>query len=161
MKVKHLVIGAVVLAAGALAVHFFTRDSTKPEVLLERQVLKMVSAAEKRDIPALLEHISERFRTHDGIGRRELGGYVLTRMRDATWLRIFTSELNVQLQSPSSAKVSGKFIFGRSEAKSLAELAGQTDLTAYLIELSAELEEDGEWRFVSARHSRISSDQLY
>jgi len=56
--------------------------------------------------------------------------------------------------SPSTASFSGKFIFGRSNAATLKELAKESELSSYAIEAKLEKERD-DWKFLSAKHRPI------
>ena len=113
------------------------------------------SAAEQKDLGAVMEEISDRFRGDQGLSKQELKGVLAGQLLRGAWVRIFTTDLEVKLRSPSTADFSGKFIFGRSAAKELKDLARDSELSRYQIDATLEKERDGEWRFVTAQYRQI------
>ena len=55
----------------------------------------------------------------------------------------------------------GKFIFARSEAKELKDLAKDSVMDAQQIDAKLEKEADGEWRFVTASHASVDPTSLF
>jgi len=156
----HLIGLGVLLGLAVLAYVLFLKPPPPPEELIRQKVVKMVAAAQEKKLGGVLEEISPRFRTSDGMNKDELRGFLAGQLFRGTWVRIFTVDLDVQVKSATSAEFTGKFIFGRSDAKVLKDLAKDSVLSSYQITATAELEPDGEWRFVSARYQEIDPTQF-
>jgi hypothetical protein len=147
--------GVATLAVVALAITVFFPPASKPEELLKERVVRMARAAEERDASFILQQASSRFRFQDGMNKDDLRGFLMSQFLGARWLRVFIPELEVHLTGPRTAEVSGHFIFGRSRAKALKDLAKDSVLGHYQVDLEAERESDGQWRFISASYRAI------
>jgi hypothetical protein len=123
------------------------------EELIRQKVIKMARAAEKKDVSYIMEQISERFTSDEG-GKHDLHQLLLAEIMRGNWLRVFAVDMVVTVTSPTTASFSGKFIFGRSNAATLKELAKESELSSYAIEAKLEKERD-DWKFVSAKHRPI------
>ncbi len=143
-----------VAAAAVVVVLLWPKGSqSSTEELIRQKVIKMARAAEKRDLGDVMDQVSDRF-NFEGGGKRDLHQFLAAQMLRGNWLRVFVVDLAVTMTSPTTATFSGKFIFGRSKATTLKELAKQSEVTSYLIEASLEKERD-DWKFVTARHRPI------
>lgn len=144
---------AVLLAAVAatLVLLLWPEREERPEELIERKVVLITRAAEEKDLSAIMEHVSERFRMPEG-GKQEVKQLLAAQLFRGSWVRVFTADLQLKVTSPSRAEISGRFIFARSEAQRLADLAKESVVSSYAIDASLEKEADGEWRFLSARY---------
>ena len=149
------------LAAAGLVLALWPRRPPDPKELIVRNVVKMTHAAETRQVSGVMSYVSERFRSEDGWTRAEAKAVVAREVLTGTWVRIFTTDLEVTLTSATTAELSGKFIFGRSDADKLEELAKESVLSAYRIDGRLEKEADGEWRFVWARPRQLPPEGLF
>jgi len=145
----------VVALAAAVVVLLWPKGSqASSEELIRQKVIKMARAAEKKDVSYIMEQISERFTFDEGGSKRDLHQLLVAELMRGNWLRVFAVDLAVTVTSPSTASFSGKFIFGRSNAATLKELAKESELSSYAIEAKLEKERD-DWKFVSAKHRSI------
>jgi hypothetical protein len=145
----------VVAVAAAVVVLLWPKGSqASSEELIRQKVIKMARAAEKKDVSYIMEQISERFTFDEGGSKRDLHQLLVAQLMRGNWLRVFAVDLAVTVTSPSTASFSGKFIFGRSNAATLKELAKESELSSYAIEAKLEKERD-DWKFVSAKHRPI------
>ena len=145
----------VVALAAAVVVLLWPKGSqASSEELIRQKVIKMARAAEKKDVSYIMEQISERFTFDEGGCKRDLHQLLVAQLMRGNWLRVFAVDLAVTVTSPSTASFSGKFIFGRSNAATLKELAKESELSSYAIEAKLEKERD-DWKFVSAKHRPI------
>jgi hypothetical protein len=145
----------VVALAAAVVVLLWPKGSqASSEELIRQKVIKMARAAEKKDVSYIMEQISERFTFDDGGSKRDLHQLLVAELMRGNWLRVFAVDLAVTVTSPSTASFSGKFIFGRSNAATLKELAKESELSSYAIEAKLEKERD-DWKFLSAKHRPI------
>jgi hypothetical protein len=138
----------------ALACHKKT-----PEEQIRSDVLEMARAAEERRLSEIMEHISRRFHSAEGWDRDEVKGVLASEILRGGLVRVFVANLDVSLESSTRARMKGKFVLGRSDAKTLQELLGQSQIDAYQIDGELELE-DGLWRFVSASHRPLDSKDI-
>lgn len=150
--------GAAVL--GILVVLVWPRRKVTPEQLVEQHCVQMVRAAESRDVAELMTRISEKFRSRDGLGRQEIKGYLARELLQPSWVRIFMTDLVVDLEAPDRATAHGKFVFGRSDATSLRELAKDSVMSAYALDIEFAKEGDGEWRVVGEKHRVLPPEEL-
>lgn len=155
-----LVWGAVALAALALGYVLLLKPPPPADELIRQKVVRMVRAAEAKQLGEVMEQISPRFRTRDGMSRDELKGFLAGQLFRGTWVRIFLVDMDVRVTSATTAEFSGKFIFGRSNAKQLKDLAKDSVMSAYQIDAQVERESDGEWRFVEASYREIDASQF-
>ena len=145
----------VVALAAAVVVLLWPKGSqASSEELIRQKVIKMARAAKKKDVSYIMEQISERFTFDEGGSKRDLHQLLVAQLMRGNWLRVFAVDLAVTVTSPSTASFSGKFIFGRSNAATLKELAKESELSSYAIEAKLEKERD-DWKFVSAKHRSI------
>lgn len=154
------VLGLVValLAAGGV-LFFWPQEEPGVKEAITRQVVQMTEAAERKDMAALMEGVSEGFRSGQGWNKQQLKGVLLGQVLQGNWVRVFVRDLQVTEVNPHRGNVQLKIIFGRSQAEALENLAKESVLGAYLIEGAFE-QEDGEWRVVQARHRSLSPGEL-
>ena len=153
--------GALALAVGVLVLVLWPRTPVRPEELIRHQVISLVASAEHKELSGVMDNVSERFTTPDGWSKQDLKGFLAAQLLGGTWVRIFTVNLEVAITGGSAAEVSGKFIFGRSEAKQLEQLAKASVMSAYAIDARLEREADGQWRVVWARYQPVEGRNLY
>jgi hypothetical protein len=75
------------------------------------------------------------------------------------WVRVFVADLDVTVDTPQRAHLKGQFLLGRSDAKTLKELAAQSQVQGYEIDGVLELEGE-QWRFISATHRPLDPTQF-
>ena len=66
----------------------------------------------------------------------------------------------VNVTGPDQASARAKFVFGRSDAKSLKDLAKDSVMSAYAVDLDFAKEADGAWRVTAERHRPLAPDEL-
>ncbi|MFP2934248.1 hypothetical protein ACLESO_55840 [Pyxidicoccus sp. 3LG] len=154
-------VGLALLAAGAV-LFFWPRPEPSVQEAITRVVIEMTRAAEEKDVGGVMEHVSERFRSEGGGGwdKRQVRGVLTAQVLRGQWVRVFMTNLEVQEVSPTQGDFQVRFIFGRSQAERVEDLAADSVLNAYLIEGAFEKEEDGEWRVVRAKQRAINPTDL-
>jgi len=155
-----LVAATVVAVAGALTFALWPRSSSaNVEELIRHKAVKMARAAEEKDLGYIMDQVSDRFTSAEGWHKSELRGVLAAQLMRGNWLRVFPADLKILVTSSTTATFSGKFIFGRSTATNLKDLARESGMISYAID--AKLEKEGEeWRFVSASHREISPSEF-
>ncbi len=144
--------GAACVAAAILLL--WPREKDDPEEKIRRKVVQMARAAEQKDVAFVMEQVSETFRGGDGFTKQELKGFLLGQILRGNWVRVFVADMKVTVNG-GSADFQGKFVFGRSEAARLEELAKESVMGSYRVDAKLALE-SGEWRFVSATWTQDS-----
>ena len=158
---KWIGVGVAAATAAATLVLWPKREET-PEEHIQRKVVRMADAAEKKDIGAIMEQISTEFRGTDPVATREdLERLLAVQILGGNWVRVFVREMEVTVTSPSEAVFRGKFIFGRSTADTLERLAAQSRIQAYQVDAQLRKEADGEWRFYSGGYRAIPPGELF
>ena len=159
---KVLGVGLALLAAGGV-LFFWPRQEPSVEEAITRVVVEMTRAAEEKDVGGVMEHVSERFRSDgggSGWGKKEVRGVLTGQVLRGQWVRVFMTNLEVHEVSPTQGDFQARFIFGRSQAEKVEDLAADSVLNAYLIEGVFETDEDGAWRVVRAKQRSISPADL-
>jgi hypothetical protein len=153
-------IGLALLAAGAV-LFLWPRQEPGVQDAVTRRIVQLTRGAEEKDVGAVMEGVSERFR-HDNGGwdKKGVRGVLTAQVLRGQWVRIFMTNLEVREVSPTQGDFQARFIFGRSQAEKLEDLAAESVLNAWLIEGTFEKEADGEWRVVRAKHSRLEPADL-
>jgi hypothetical protein len=150
---------AAVVAAG-LVLYFWPREEPGVKDAVTRRIIDMTRAAEEKDVGEVMQGVSERFKTTDGWRKQEVRSILTAQVLRGQWVRIFTTDIDVNEVSPTQGDFQARFIFGRSQADKLEDLARESVLNAYLIEGTFEKEEDGEWRVVTAKQRRLDPSDL-
>lgn len=162
MKRSTLLGIVLALAAGALVLFFWPEEELTPEQLIERNVIAMTHAAEQKDVAAVMEHISDRFRgTSQAVSKDDVRRLIAANVLRGTWVRVFVRDIEVRATSATEAEFEGKFIFGRSEADTVEKLAAESQISGYRVTGRVEREADGAWRFVTGGYERIGPGQLF
>ncbi|MBZ4417103.1 hypothetical protein [Myxococcus sp. RHSTA-1-4] len=153
-------LGLALLAAGAV-LYFWPRPEPGVQEAVTRRVVEMTRAAEEKDVGGVMEAVSERFRSvGGGWGKKEVRGVLASQVLRGQWVRVFMTNLEVREVSPTQGDFQARFIFGRSQAEKVQDLAADSVLNAWLIEGTFEKEEDGEWRVVRAKHRSLNPADL-
>ncbi|WP_224369307.1 hypothetical protein [Hyalangium versicolor] len=148
------------LLVGGLVLALWPREEPSVEEAITRKIVQMTRAAEEKDMGALMEGVSERFKSGQGWSKDQVRGILLAQVLRGQWVRIFHTGLEVTEVSPSKGDFTVRFIFARSEAQELEQLARESVINAWLVEGSFEKEQDGEWRVVTARHRSLDPRDL-
>jgi hypothetical protein len=151
---KLLAVLVVALAATAVVLLWPKGSQASSEELIRQKAIKMARAAENKDLGYIMDQVSDRFVYEDGGSKRDLRQVLAAQMLRGNWLRVFVVDLAVTVTSPTSATLSGKYIFGRSRAETLKDLAKESELSSYAIDAKLEKEQD-DWKFVAAKHRPI------
>ncbi|MCP3097691.1 hypothetical protein LZ198_02240 [Myxococcus sp. K15C18031901] len=152
----------VLLALGVAGAVLYFWPRKQPGVVeaITRQVVTLTRAAEAKNVGGVMEGVSERFKSDSGWSKQDLRGVLTAQVLRGQWVRVFTTHLEVHEVSPSQGDFQGRFIFGRSQAEKLEDLAADSVLNAYLIEGTFEKEEDGTWRVVRAKYRPLDAAEL-
>jgi hypothetical protein len=148
------------LVVGGLTLALWPRKHLTPQELIKRNVDKMCQSAEDRKIAGVMAFVSERFKSQDGWSREDARGVITRQLLLGTWVRVYTTNVEVTLTSDTTADFKGRFVFGRFDAEKSAAANG-SDLTAYEIAGRLERETDGEWRFVWALPRQLEPGGLF
>ncbi|XXF75962.1 hypothetical protein P2318_23275 [Myxococcaceae bacterium GXIMD 01537] len=155
------VVGVVLaLLAGGLVLAFWPREEPGVKEAVSREIIAMTRAAQEKDVGAIMEHVSERFRAAQGWDKQQVRGVLVGQVLRGQWVRVFTTNLEVTEVTPTRADYRVKIIFGRSPGERIEDLSRETVLSAYLLEGAFEKEDDGQWRVVSARHQSLAPTDL-
>lgn len=153
-RLNLLSLGALAAALVIALILWLKESPPSSEELIRQKAIKMARAAEQKELGYVMDQISDRFSFEEG-GKRELHQLLAAQILRGNWVRVFVVDTAVSITSPNTASFSGKFIFGRSKATTLKDLAKQSELSSYLVEAKLEKERD-DWKFVSARHRPIN-----
>ncbi|RJS27095.1 hypothetical protein DRW03_01570 [Corallococcus sp. H22C18031201] len=157
---SRVVAGGLALVAAFLVLCFWPREEPGVKDAITRQIINMTRAAEEKNVGAVMEGVSERFKTTDGWNRQDVHRILAAQVLRGQWVRIFTTDIDVQEVSPTQGDFRARFIFGRSQADKLEDLARESVLNAYAIEGTFEKEADGAWRVVKAKHRQLDPAEL-
>ncbi len=152
---------ALALLAGGLVLALWPREEPPVQEAITRKIIQMTRAAEKKDVGAVMEGVSERFKSSQGWSKEQVRGVLVAQVLRGQWVRIFYTGLDVTEVSPTQGDFSVKFIFARSEAREVEQLARESVINAWLVEGSFEKEQDGEWRVVTARNRQLDPSELF
>ncbi len=154
--------GVLALVVAGAVLYFWPQQQLTVEEAVRRQVVVMTRAAEEKDVGGVMAHVSERFRSNGtgGMTKKEVRGILTAQVLRGQWVRVFMTNLEVHEVSPTEGEFQVRFIFGRSQAERVEDLAADSVLNAYLIEGAFEKEDDGQWRVVRARPQSISPSDL-
>lgn len=156
------VLGLIVaIAAGGAVLWLWPREEPGVRAAVERRVVELGAAADRRDLGELLDGASERFRSQEGWDKQALEGVLLSRVLRGDWVRVFFVDLHVDERTPREAAFRVRLIFARSEAKELAQLSRESVFGAYAIEGTFAREDDGTWRVTRARHRTLGPGELF
>jgi hypothetical protein len=152
---------ALALLAAGLVLFLWPNHEPPVQEAITRKIIAMTRAAEEKDVAEVLEGVSERFKAGRGWGKEQVRGVLVAQVLRGQWVRIFHTGLEVTEVSPTRGDFSVRFIFARSEARELEQLARESVVDAWSVEGSFEKEADGEWRVVEARDRRLEPTELF
>lgn len=157
---SRVVSGMAALVAAGLVLFLWPREEPGVKDAVTRRIIAMTRSAEEKDVGGVMEGVSERFKSTEGWGRPDVHRILAAQVLRGQWVRIFTTDIDVREVSPTQADFQARFIFGRSQADKLEDLARDSVLNAYSIEGTFEKEPDGEWRVVKAKQRRLDPSEL-
>ncbi|MGE6762537.1 hypothetical protein ACQKGO_31285 [Corallococcus interemptor] len=152
--------GMAAVIAAALVLYFWPREEPGVKDAVTRRIIAMTRAAEDKDVGGVMEGVSERFKTTEGWSKQDVHRILAAQVLRGQWVRVFTTDIDVHEVSPTQGEFQARFIFGRSQAEKLEDLAKDSVLNAYAIEGTFEKEADGEWRVVKAKQRRLDPSEL-
>ncbi|MBN8231446.1 hypothetical protein JYK02_28430 [Corallococcus macrosporus] len=155
-----VVSGMAAVAAAALVLYFWPREEPGVKDAVTQRIIAMTRFAEDKDVGEVMEGVSERFKTAEGWSKQDVHRILAAQVLRGQWVRIFTTDIDVHEVSPTQGDFQARFIFGRSQAEKLEDLARDSVLNAYAIEGTFEKEADGEWRVVKAKQRRLDPSEL-
>ena len=148
----------VILAVGALF-FLWPKKQVSARELVEERCIQLLHAAESRNVPAMMEVVSDRFQGPDGSDRPQLQALLSHQLAEQSWVRVFMTGLTVEVTGKDEALAHARFVFGRSEAKSLHDLARDSVLSAYALDARF-VDEGGLWRVVGETHRALPPDEV-
>ncbi|CAM4000632.1 hypothetical protein G4177_23015 [Corallococcus sp. ZKHCc1 1396] len=157
---SRVVSGMAALLAAGLVLFLWPREEPGVKDAVTRRIIAMTRSAEEKDVGGVMEGVSERFKTTDGWSRQDVHRILAAQVLRGQWVRIFTTDIQVHEVTPTQADFEARFIFGRSQADKLEDLARDSVLNAYSIEGVFEKEADGEWRVMKAKQRRLDPSEL-
>jgi hypothetical protein len=149
---------ALLVGGGVLAL--WPREQPSVQEAISRKIIQMTRAAEQRDVGAVMEGVSEHFKAAQGWNKQQLHGVLVAQLLRGQWVRVFQTALEVKEVSPTRGDFSVKFIFARADGEELDHLSRQSVFNAWRVEGSFEKEQDGEWRVVEARYTRLEPSDV-
>lgn len=152
---------ALGLLAAGLVLWLWPSPELTVQEAITRKIIAMTRAAEEKDVAGVMEGVSDRFKAGRGLGKDQVKGVLVAQVLRGQWVRIFHTGLEVTEVSPTRGDFAVRFIFARSEAKELDQLAKESVVDAWGVEGSFEKEPDGEWRVVEARDRRLDPRELF
>jgi len=155
-----LLAAAIALAAGVTTYLLVARGTTPPEELIRRKAVAMADAAEEKDLAFIMKQVSPELRTADGYGKEDVRQLLAAQLLRGEWVRVMTANVDVTMTSKGTADFRGTYIFGRSKAKELKDLAKESVIAAYEVKGEVRREADGEWRFVTATWAQVEPASL-
>jgi hypothetical protein len=153
-------LGLGVLVAG-LVLAFWPRAELPVQEAITRKIVRMRSAAEKKDIGALMEDVSERFKSAEGLSKQQVRGVLVGQVLRGQWLTLFQTGLDVTEVSPTRGDFTLKLVYARSDSMPPDGVDRNGDVDGWVIEGSFEKEQDGEWRVVSASHRTVKPSDIF
>lgn len=149
-----LAVGAVVV----LALGFYLLRPTGEQSVEEQirnTLLQLRDAAQKRDLREVTDRIAEDFRTDEGLDKQSIKGVLAAQLLRGQWVRVFEVDVKITPTSATSGEVSGTWLFGRSDATDVRNLAAESVMGSYRID--ARLEKRGEdWLVTWARYEQAA-----
>ena len=156
-----LLAAVLAVVAGAAVYLLVARKPVPADEVIRRKAVAMADAAEQKDLDFILQQLSGRFRTEDGSTRDDVRLLLAGQLFRGEWVRVMTANLDVVVTSATTADFHGTYVFGRSKAKTLKDLAKESEISAYEITAQVALEADGEWRFTTASWKTADPSSLF
>ena len=146
----------LILATAAIALVLFfvmRRGPEDPEEQVRRTLEEAVKEVEARDLGALMDHVSERFKARS-MDKRSLKGFMFMQLRRGDWRRVFLVDTQIEIgASQQTAQVETGAVLATGENIERLEDVVPTDAGSYRFDIQMELEED-DWRVVTVEYER-------
>lgn len=157
---SRLAAAAAVVTASFFAFVLWPKSSSATaEEVIRRKMVNMARAADGKDLSYIMDQVSDRFSSPEGWQREDLHRVLAGQILRGSWVRVFPADVKVVVTSGTTATVSGKFIFGRSNAVHLKDLARESVMSSFAVEAKVEKEGD-EWKFIFASHREIDPSEF-
>ena len=158
MNPRILLILIVVVAVAAFIWHS-QRPQLPPERAVMERIEEGIAAAERRDVGALMDIVSDDFKS-ERLTRRQLKTTLFLQMQKAAWSRIFVVDQEIQASSDTVVEVSLDTVLARGgEIESIEDVLPDS-AGAWHIELRFEREDDDQWRVTWANPERVQLRSL-
>ena len=123
-------------------------------------ILASVEAANERALGRMMENVSDSFIGPYGMDKKDAQRYIFAKLYRKEWRRVLIYKLEIELESPTTAKASFKIFLARSDdIKSLEDIKTKTKLDAFRLEVNI-VNEDQAWRVIKAKHRRLGAKEL-
>lgn len=146
---------AVALVVAVVVFLLWPAKQTRPEDIIKQKVIQMARAAEKKDLGAIMDNVSDAFSAPQLGGKDQLKGILFVQVMQGTWVRVWPIDTEVTVTAPDAAQMTGKFVLGRSAEAKVENLGKDPTLDVREISATWKKESDGEWRVVSAAHKGV------
>jgi hypothetical protein len=141
------------LAAAALLLWLVCGRTPSDEDRVRAVIDEVEEAAEARDVSGIMEHVSERFKDADGLGKRELRGILISRFlgsKESVAIQR-AGATTVQLRGPKSARTGATASFrARISDRGAIGAALEREGWDFEVELA---KEGGDWRVTTYRRA--------
>lgn len=155
-----LIIGGVAILVIAL-VFIFKSPEQDAEAQVRQTLREAVAAVEKRDLGALMDRVSHRFKGQGGMDRNGVKGILFVYVRRGDWRRVFLVDTTIEIDdNQRGARVrTGAVLASGDNLNSVTDVA-PTNAATYDFDIRLECEDDDEWRVVSAKYERADFSGL-
>jgi hypothetical protein len=147
---RYLIAGALALVSLWVLYRLF--GSKKPESDQERvraTVTELADLASKKDVGEMMEHVSDAYRSSEGLGRDELKRYLAALLFRADWTEVVITRNDVVVEGPrATAEIAAVLARGRTAS---GDVDPGLSMGAHRITLR--FERDGEeWKVAGSEH---------
>ncbi len=159
MSRRALALAAAVLAAAVawLALHRMLARPPSDEEQIRSLFADAARAAEAKRASDVVEAVSERFRSEDGLDKRELRQLVLAQVLRGEWVSVTIAGARVEVEGGRAQAVLDVVMARSGKGRALADLL---PAEAEASRIACRLErEEGRWRVVSASRRAITLDE--
>jgi len=150
---------ALVSGVGLAAWILWPSPPDDDEALLKEAVTAMARGASEKDLPGVLDHVSETYKGEGGT-RQELKRYLFGYVRSSEWVSVVPTRIEIVSLEGTSAEVTLVALMLRGPAKDEAEVRQDDVVGAHRIDARFE-KEDGEWRVVGAKRRAADLGELF
>ena len=142
------------LLAAALTLWLWPRAQVSEEDQIRALVAGCVKGAEDKQLGPISDAMADDFKGPSGSSRDDVKRLIAYQvLRDKESVAVFNPTLSVTVTGPTTAEVTGKFVFARVKAKSFDQLPDGAVVSSY--DIQAKLSKrDGKWRFSSASYTQ-------
>jgi hypothetical protein len=149
-RILLLVVGVV----GVIGFVWWSRQPTlPPEKAVAARIQDGLAAAERRDVGAVMDLISDRFESKR-FDRQQLRSILFLRMQQGAWSKVLVVSQEVTAESDTRVEASLDAVLARGGNVETIEDVVPDAAGAWHFDMTWELE-DGDWRIVSADYDRL------